>query len=108
MTTPSLRFVLLAATLLAAPAVAQVSSVVLELQNVPGVGNVTSIANVVINDDGEWIVEVDTDNPDTTADGALLSNGVLLLREGQLLPAPIGASIGSFDRMATPLKPFWP
>ena len=64
---------------------------------VMSVGTVTSIENMAINDDGSWVVEVDTDNADTDADGAMLKDGVLLLREGQALAAPAGASVGSFD-----------
>jgi len=64
---------------------------------IPGVGNVTSINNLAINDDGEWIVEVDTDNPNTDADAALIKNGDLFLREGDPLALPAGSTIDTFD-----------
>lgn len=99
MITPTRIATLAGAALLffAAAASSQVTAVVLEPQNVPGVGNVTSVSGLAINDDGDWVVEVDTDNPDTDADGALLDGGGLLLREGQALSAPFSASVGSFD-----------
>ncbi|MCB9897012.1 MAG: hypothetical protein H6825_03295 [Planctomycetes bacterium] len=65
-----------------------------------GVGTVTSIDNLVVDDDGNTIVELDTDNADTTADGALVLNGDLYIREGQALDAPAGAQVGSFDTVS--------
>jgi hypothetical protein len=64
---------------------------------VVGVGGVTSIDNVAVNESGQWILEVDTDNADTNVDGALVKDGSLLLQEGQALGLPVGASIDSFD-----------
>ncbi|MFQ5805137.1 MAG: hypothetical protein ACE5I3_01665 [Phycisphaerae bacterium] len=69
----------------------------LEGDNVPSVGLVTRVDNLVINNAGSWIVEADTDNPDTDGDSVLLKDGVLLLQEGQDLTEPPGASIDSFD-----------
>jgi hypothetical protein len=89
--------------LLATPALAggppsfTITSVVLEGDNVAGVGLVTRIDNIAVNNLGEWLVEADTNNADTTADSVLLKDGVLLLREGDSLAEPVGASIGSFD-----------
>jgi hypothetical protein len=74
-----------------------ITPAVLEGDQVPTVGVVTSIDNLVINNDGSWIVEADTDNADTEADSVLIKDGVLLLREGQSLVEPAGASIDSFD-----------
>lgn len=65
--------------------------------SVAGVGLVTTIDNLAINNVGQWIVEADTDHPDTNADGVLVRSGVLYLREGQALAAPAGATIDSFD-----------
>ncbi|HVS10460.1 MAG TPA: hypothetical protein VMS76_11345 [Planctomycetota bacterium] len=65
-----------------------------------GVGNVTSILNLTINDSGDWIVEVDTDNANTDIDGALVKNGGLHLQEGHALAAPAGASIDTFDTVS--------
>jgi hypothetical protein len=64
---------------------------------VPGVGLVTSIDNIAVNNAGDWLVEADTDHPDTEADGVLIRNGILLLREGDALSMPRGASLDSFD-----------
>jgi hypothetical protein len=70
---------------------------VLEGDSVTGVGNVTSIQNLAVNNNGDYLVEADTDNPNTDEDYVLLKNGTLLLREGQALPLPVGATIDSFD-----------
>lgn len=64
---------------------------------VPGVGNVTSIANLTINDLGLWIIEVDTDNADTDADSILIRGGTSYLREGQEITDPAASSLDSFD-----------
>jgi hypothetical protein len=86
---------------LALPAVAQVVSppepLVAEGEIIPGVGAVTSISNLAINNTGGWLVEADTDNPDTTADSVLIKSGALFLREGDGLSLPLGAALGSFD-----------
>ncbi len=88
----------LAAALSAAPLPAQTPvPVVLEGDAVPGVGNVTRIDNLAIDDAGEWLVEVDTDGADPNTDSVLLRASGPWLREGQALAAPAGASIGSFD-----------
>ncbi len=71
--------------------------VVEEGDAVPGVGNVTSISTLAVNDSGTTRIEVDTDNADTDVDNALLTDGALTLREGQALPAPMGALLDSFD-----------
>lgn len=76
-----------------------ITPAVLEGDNVPGVGLVTRIDNLVINSDGSWLVEADTDNANTDADTVLLKDGVLYLREGQSVADPNGASIDSFDAM---------
>ncbi|MEX1024199.1 MAG: hypothetical protein WD226_03895 [Planctomycetota bacterium] len=73
---------------------------VTEGDSVPGVGLVTSIANIAINDAGDWRVEADTDNAVTTSDSVLLLNGALELREGQTLVGPI--QLGSFDSVNVP------
>ena len=66
--------------------------------SVPGVGNITSIDNLAVNNSGAVRVEVDTDNPDTTIDGAIIAAGLGAIRtEGESLADPVGASIGSFD-----------
>ncbi len=67
---------------------------------VTGVGAVTSIENVTINDSGTWVVEADTDSPFQLADHVVLRNGVLFLREGDALALPAGATIGAFDGLS--------
>ena len=64
---------------------------------VAGIGNVTSISALSINDMGEWFIELDTDHPSTDLDGAVLYDGALFLREGDALAAPAGAVVDSFD-----------
>ncbi len=70
---------------------------VLEGDAVPGVGNVTSIDNLAVNDNGDWMVEADTDYANTDLDTVLLLNGVLHLREGDALSDPPLSSINTFD-----------
>ncbi len=74
--------------------------VVLEGDVVPGVGAVTSIANIAVVGPGEWVVEADTDNPDTDADTVILTDEGLAIREGEPVPAIAGASIDGFDAIA--------
>ena len=64
---------------------------------VAGVGTVTSIFNLAVNNSGTTLVEADTDNADTDADSVLVRDAVLELREGQALPQPVGATLDSFD-----------
>ena len=90
---------LLVVALLSAPVHAQFipTPLVLEGDTIPGVGDVTRIDNVAINNNGDWLVEADTDNPDTNADSVMLRTGALFLREGQGLAFPVGSVIDSFD-----------
>lgn len=74
-----------------------ITPLVLEGDAVAGVGNVTSISHLDVNNDGTWLVEVDTDQPNADLDAALLRDGVLVLREGDGLPAPAGATLDGFD-----------
>ncbi len=74
-----------------------VSNALLEGDVVPGVGTVTRIDNLAVNDLGEWIVEADTDNADANIDTVVMKNGVLHLQEGQALTSPAGATLDSFD-----------
>ncbi|RIK67064.1 MAG: hypothetical protein DCC65_07535 [Planctomycetota bacterium] len=107
-------FVILAATGLLVAGSAQaggpppvtISAINLEGDVVAGVGTVPSgfgaSENHSVNDFGEWLVETDTNNPDTEADGVVLrgmghSSGALFLREGQSLLSPAGATLDSFD-----------
>jgi hypothetical protein len=65
---------------------------------IPGVGLITSIQGVAINNNGTWIAEVDTDALGDS-DAAIIRDGELQFREGQALDLPAGASIGSFDAL---------
>ncbi len=87
-----------AITLLSLPsrADAQPTPLVVEGDSVPGVGTVTSIANIAINSSGDWLVEADTD-AGTDVDSVVLRNGTLYLREGDPLAFPAGVAIGGFD-----------
>src|SRR5690606_31918004 len=71
-----------------------------EGDSVDGLGAVTRIDNLAVNAQGLWLAEVDTDNADTEADGAILKDGQLFLREGQALNEPAGAFLDSFDAVA--------
>jgi hypothetical protein len=74
----------------------KVTTIVIEGNDVPGVGAVTTINNIAVNDAGDWLVEADTDHFDPNADVVMLRNGSLYLREGQAVDPP-GATISSFD-----------
>jgi hypothetical protein len=64
---------------------------------VPGVGAVEAIDNLTVDDDGNALVQVNTDNVDLGRDLAVLRNGHLHLQEGQALPLPTGATLKAFD-----------
>ena len=83
--------------LLATTAPAQITPALAEGDVVAGVGTVTRIDNLAINDFGQWLVEADTDNTNTDTDQVLVRDGALYLQEGQALPAPPGATLDSFD-----------
>ena len=62
--------------LLALPMAAQ--EVLIDTNDViPGVGQVLRIDGIAINDLGEWIVSVNTDNPDPSRSGAIIRNCLL-------------------------------
>lgn len=84
--------------LLALPALAQdVETLVLEGDTVSGVGQVSRVDNLAVDDTGAWFVEADTDHADSDADSVLLDPAGLFLREGQALTAPSGSTLDSFD-----------
>lgn len=70
---------------------------VLEGDALLGIGTVTLIESVSVNDRGDWTVEVDTDQPLTGTDAVVLINGVPTFREGQPLTTPPGTTMGAFD-----------
>ncbi|TAJ16752.1 MAG: hypothetical protein EPO68_10545 [Planctomycetota bacterium] len=75
----------------------QIQALVKEGDVVAGVGAVTTINNLAINDLADWLVQADTNQADTNTDEVMLRSGLLYLREGDPLAAPAGATIGSFD-----------
>lgn len=88
------------AAALASNASAQsITPLVLEGDVIPGVGNVTFIDNLAINDNGEWTVEVRTDNPNAAANSAIMKNGSVMLVEGQNMVTPGGSTLLGFDSM---------
>ena len=103
--TASLIVLVLAST----PALAfptTITMVVKEGDVVAGVGTIPSgfgaSDNFAVNNNGDWIVESDTNNADTEADGVLLSGTghggfALYQREGAALTGPTGASLDSWD-----------
>jgi hypothetical protein len=65
--------------------------------NVPGVGAVVNIRNLAVNNRGHTLVECLTNAGDPDRDIVLFADGVLVLQEGDPLPAPPGATIDYFD-----------
>ncbi len=63
----------------------------------PGIGAVTLIESVSVNDNGDWSVEVDTDQANTLTDAVVIVNGAVAFREGQALLTPPGTTMGAFD-----------
>lgn len=76
-----------------------ITTALLEGDAVPGVGLVQFIDNLAINDNGDWIVECNTDFADTDQDSVLVKNGAVFLREGVIgdIDAPTNAFIDIFD-----------
>src|SRR5882672_11412684 len=70
--------------------------------DVTAIGNVTSIDNLTIGSGGQWFVECDTNNPNTSADSVLLSAAGIVQREGDPVSAPAGATLSSFDGLSAP------
>jgi hypothetical protein len=86
--------VLLSSLALAGPPA--ITPLVLEGDAVSGAGLVTTINNLAVNDSGDWLVEVDTDA--ATNDVALIRNGIVIINEGDSMPAtPPRATLSSFD-----------
>jgi len=86
----------------AASASFPIQAIVIDGDDVPGVGLVTRVDEVVVNSVGQWHVEADTDFANGDEDTVLLTGFQyapfgLLLREGQALPQPAGALLDGFD-----------
>ncbi len=79
-------------------AYAQIISLAKEGDAVAGVGAITRVDNININNQGRWFGEADTNNANTDADQVLITNGLsLVLREGQAMLLPVGATLSSLD-----------
>jgi hypothetical protein len=96
---PFSSFVVLVLVLVAPPVAAapvfHFVRVAMEGDSVPGVGLITRIDNLAVNNAGNWLLECDTDAL-ADSDQVVIRNGVLDRREGELLTAPAGARISSF------------
>lgn len=66
---------------------------------VAGVGLVTTINHVAVDNDGNTMIQVDTDNPDYDLDHAVLRNGVLYVQEGEATVQPAGVTVDEFDSL---------
>ena len=94
-----------AVSLLAASASAQTITPLVVEGDVIANGTVTAILNVDVNDSGDWMVELDTDNADALIDNAILLNGAIIHQEGTDMGFPashVGAwvydgFVGSMD-----------
>lgn len=84
----------------------EIHQLVVEGMNVAGVGDISSgfgaSENHAVNNDGEWLVESDTNNANTDEDGVVLRGtgfapGALFLRENQAMGSPAGSNLDSFD-----------
>ena len=62
---------------------------------VSGMGAVLDIRQVFVNDSGTWFALVETDFPDLERNEALLRDGAIVLREGDLIPDPPGTMVNS-------------
>jgi len=62
---------------------------------VTGVGAIASVDNAVISDNGTWLMLCGTDGA-PNLDSVVLKNGLLLLREGDAVSSPEGATIHEF------------
>ena len=67
---------------------------------IPGVGTVVDVSLVTLNANYDWIVEVQTDNPDPDKDRVALRMGYPFLKEGDPLAQPPGAVIKALDSYA--------
>src|SRR5689334_15332151 len=84
----------------ASPALAQTFTVLAkDGDSIPGVGLVTAIDDLEVNDAGTWLVRVDTDFATSPGDGVVLLNGNVHSREADALAAPAGASISSYGEI---------
>lgn len=67
--------------------------------NVPGIGQMTTIDAIAVNNSGTWLVAGNTNHSDANANFVVLRNGTLYLRENDPVDPP-PAAISSFDSVA--------
>lgn len=77
-----------------------VSPVLLQDDVIPGIGAVSALRSVAIDDDGHWIVYAETNFYLPFQDDVLFRDGVVFVREDDPLPAPPGARADSIFGMA--------
>lgn len=96
-TSASLR--LLAAGVLAASARTQTITTIIQTgDNVAGIGNVGLVQGMAVDDLGNVLVHVLTDNPNQDTNGAMVGvGGAPVVFEGQAVSQPSGAVIQSFN-----------
>ena len=86
--------------LFAAATTAQTPTKLLDSRDViSGYGLPQDFNDVVINDSGEWLLLVQTDNPDAEADEVLLRSGFVTLAEGDFVGQPFEATIDEFKSL---------
>jgi hypothetical protein len=94
-TTRTVCATVLATLGLTGTASAQFTTVATEGQTIPGVGDITSFQGVSVNDDGEWILNVDTDGI-PGIDGVILTTQGVLMQDGEPAVEPVGATYRVF------------
>jgi len=98
-----LRILLPSVVLLALSGIvlAQTATVIVRRgQPVQGLGfNAGALEKLAVNDSGEWLVMMNTNNPDENADEVVVRNGFLTLQEGAIVGNPPGASIDEFGSL---------
>ena len=103
---PLARSALLPFSLLALPVTAAFGAqgvpVAVEGDPVDGAGPVNYVYDVDMAADGRWLTHLDT-NFDPSQDRVILTNTGTVLQEGQALPAPMGASVGTIEEFDTNL-----
>jgi hypothetical protein len=69
---------------------------------IEGAGPVNYVYDVDLTVDGRWLAHLDT-NFQSSQDRVILTNTGTILQEGQALPSPMGASIGTIEEYDTNL-----
>ncbi len=88
-------------TLVAGPVSAQTITTLVKVgDSVPGVGTVTGLQRIAVNDAGDWLAEIDTNNTTLTIDEVILRNGAVYQQQGIPIAEPAGASLLEFNGMS--------